>query len=465
MTAAAPARARHLAADEERLLACVHCGFCLSACPTYEAVGDENDSPRGRLHLMRALLEDRLDAEGAFARHIGRCLGCRACEPVCPAGVEYGTLLEAARADGLAGRTGAAGRLEALAGRLGLALLAGPARRPLFLLLRAVRASGLAALAGRLPGRAGLAARLLEASRPDRRLHPGAADAEGRAPRAGFVGERRGAGDRGGADDREGADDRGGGGGTAGPTYALLEGCVMSGLFGHVHRATRRALAAAGFRERRAPGQACCGALHAHAGFGGAARRMARRNVAAFEACGVDRIAVNAAGCGAALRDYPRWLAEEAGWAERAGRVAGRVRDVTELLAAGPELPRGRLPGRIAYDAPCHLLHAQGVREQPLRVLGRIADAAVEPLPSSERCCGGAGVYNLLHPDLSASVLAPKLDEVEAGGYEWVATGNPGCVMQVGAGLRARGIPARAVHPVEILDAAGPEPGGSEGWS
>lgn len=431
---AAAAPPRHLAADEDLLRACVHCGFCLPACPTYDVLGDENDSPRGRLHLMRALLEGRTEAGGAFATHIGQCLGCRACEPVCPAGVEYGALLESARADGVERRRGPVARLAHLAGRLALGLLTGTAGRLLFPILRWLRASRLPRLAGKLPGRPGLAARLLEATRPDPALHR-------RGDRA--------AADRIRSESSEAGDDAG---------YVLLEGCVMHGLFGHVHRATRVALVAAGFREVAAPGQGCCGALHAHAGFAAAASERARRNVEAFEAAGAGRIVVNSAGCGAAMREYPRWLADDPAWWERARRVADRVHDVSEVLVDGPGAVREPIPGlagaRIGYDAPCHLLYGQGVRDAPLQLLARIPGADVEALPSRDRCCGGAGIYNLLHPDLAERVLAPKLEEVASAGLARVATGNPGCIMQIGAGLQAAGSAARAVHPVELVAAA-----------
>lgn len=469
---AAAAPPRHLAADEDLLRACVHCGFCLPACPTYDVLGDENDSPRGRLHLMGALLEGRTEAGGAFATHIGQCLGCRACEPVCPAGVEYGALLESARADGVERRRAPLPRLAHLAGRLALGLLTGAAGRILFPILRWLRASRLPRLAGNLPGRVGLAARLLEATRPDPALH------------------RRG--DRAAADrirsESSEAEDARRASAAAHPStepvatdsagYALLEGCVMHGLFGHVHRATRVALTAAGLREVAAPGQGCCGALHAHAGFAAAASERARRNVEAFEAAGAGRIVVNSAGCGAAMREYPRWLADDPAWSERAGRVADRVRDVSEVLVDGPgsadgpaerlpgtadgtaerpsvgEATRGPAGGRIGYDAPCHLLYGQGVRDAPLQLLATIPGADIEALPSRDRCCGGAGIYNLLHPDLAERVLAPKLEEVASAGLARVATGNPGCIMQIGAGLQAAGSAARAVHPVELVAAA-----------
>lgn len=433
-----------LSTDEEGLLACVHCGFCLSSCPTYRVLGDENDSPRGRIYLMRALVEGRVPAEGAFSDHIDRCLGCRACETACPAGVEYGALLELARED-----RARAGEGNGLLTRLLLWVLARPLPARLFLAAgRWLRDAGLARPLGRLPGRTGLAFRLLAATRPQAGQGPAGGEDAGGGARS----------DRGAAGASQRAAPPEGDGGPSpdeSPTYALLEGCVMSGLFAHVHRATRRSLAACGYREREAAGQGCCGALHAHAGMSEAARELARRNVRAFRESGADRVAVNSAGCGAALREYPRWLAGDPVWVARAREVAERVRDVTELLSDPPREPAaGRLAGRAAYDAPCHLLHGQGVEEEPLAVLARIEGLDAEPLPSSGRCCGGAGIYNLLHPRLSRDVLSPKIDEIREGGYAWVASGNPGCLMQVGAGLLQAGLSARAVHPVELVDRA-----------
>ncbi|MFO7587381.1 MAG: heterodisulfide reductase-related iron-sulfur binding cluster [Gemmatimonadota bacterium] len=416
----------------EDLLACVHCGFCLPACPTYDVLGEENDSPRGRLYLMRALAEGRLGTGGAFDLHIGRCLGCRACETACPAGVPYGSLLERARSR--SAPRGARG----VALRLLLALLtAGTASRAVYAVARLLRRTRAADLAARaLPGRAGLAAGMLAATRQARRRSTSGPDRAG-----GTVGQ----------------------GGTLGAegTFALLEGCVMRGLYGHVHAATRRALRRRGRAERPAPGQACCGALHAHAGRLEAGRELARRNVAAFERSGAELVVSDAAGCGAALRDYPHWLRGDADWEERARAFAARVRDVSEILApAGPGEPlqaatSAPAPGgpAIAYDAPCHLFHAQGVREAPLAAMAA-AGLRATPLPSWERCCGGAGIYDLLQPELSADVLAPKLEEIASGGYGILATGNPGCAMFIGASLRRRGIAVSVAHPVELVDAA-----------
>ena len=416
------------------LSACVHCGFCVPVCPTWDILREENDSPRGRLYLMRAEADGRVDPAGAFSVHLGRCLGCRACESVCPAGVPYGHLLERARA-----------RIPALPmarrrTRWFLAALTNPdAAKFTYAAARLLRSMGVASALGRLlPGKAGQALRLLAATRPVFGHAPGAAEATtavdgGRATKSDVA------------------------------TYALLTGCVMDGLFSHVHTATRRTLAAIGHREVEAPEQVCCGALHAHAGLLDEAREQARRNIEAFERTDCDWIITDSAGCGAGLRDYPAWFADEPQWRERAEALSDRVRDVTEILAA--ELSQGgpsrmapgdspMLEGRVGYDAPCHLHHGQGVRQEPLDVLRALPGLEVEALPSSDRCCGGAGMYNFEHPDLAARVRAPKLAEVQRGGFDWIATGNPGCIMYLGAGLSRSGDHTPVVHPVELVDRA-----------
>ncbi len=409
--------------SDDLLSACVHCGFCVPVCPTWDLLRDENDSPRGRLYLMRAESEGRLGVGGAFTLHLGRCLGCRACETVCPAGVPFGHLLERARAR-------IPGKLPAVERWALWALTASEHRlttRAMYALGRMVRDVGAAGALGRLtPGRAGRALGLLSGTRP--RLA-----GQSPEPPAASPSEPATA--------------------TAGHTYTLLTGCVMDGLFGHIHAATRRVLGVAGLREISVPDQVCCGALHAHAGRLGEALPLARLNIQAFERAGTAPIVIDSAGCGAALRDYPAWLDEDPEWRERARAVARRVRDVTEILAAAGSA-RGRLSGRVAYDAPCHLQHAQGVHEAPLRVLRSIEGLEVEKLPSTDRCCGGAGLYNIAQPELAAHVRAPKLDEIRRGGYDWIATGNPGCIMYLADGLRRSGDGTPVVHPVELVDLA-----------
>ena len=394
---------------------CVHCGFCLQACPTYLATRDENDSPRGRLFLMRGVVEGELPVtDGDFHAHIDRCLGCRGCETACPSGVPYGALLEATRA------TIAIERPISPLARITLAVMAGDTVRAVVLgLARVVRATRLSKLLARLPGRAGFAFAMLESSRPavaSRDYAPNASADRGRA--------------------------------------ALLRGCVMDGLFRHTNRATERTLAANGFATIDASGQGCCGALHAHAGDLDGARALARRNIAAFERSGADVVVTNAAGCGAMMKEYAHLLRDDPAWHARAQAVARRVRDVNEVLAEAGPRPGAAVPLTVGYDAPCHLLHAQRVSVQPITIMRSVPSLHVALLPDADQCCGGAGIYNLLEPELSRDVLQPKLAQVAAMAPDLVATANPGCHMQIGAGLVRAGSRVRCVHPVDLLDAS-----------
>ena len=414
-----------LAAASAGINACVHCGFCLQACPTYIALGDENDSPRGRIYLMRALMEGELTvADPAVHTHIDRCLGCRACETACPSGVPYGALLEATRA------TLSEVKRPPLRARLILALFA---RRGLMRFAvgtaRLLRDTGLPTLLSRLPGDLGFAFAMLAASESP------LAHGRGRA-RAGTRETRppRGDGSRG--------------------TFALLRGCVMEGLFTPANRATERTLIANDYAPVSAPDQHCCGALHAHAGDLETARSLARRNIVAFEHSEAEYVVTNAAGCGALLKEYGHLLAEDGEWAARAADFSARVRDVSELLAAAGPRAGSPLDYRVTYDAPCHLQHAQRVAVAPLTVLDAIPGLERVALVDSDQCCGSAGIYNLLEPALSAAVLAPKITHIELTGASLVVTGNPGCLMQIGAGLRRAGQSARTIHPVELLDAS-----------
>jgi glycolate dehydrogenase iron-sulfur subunit len=428
----------------------VHCGFCLQACPTYLALGDENDSPRGRIVLMRALVEGTLAADDpTVGTHIDRCLGCRGCETACPSGVPYGHLLEATRA------TLARTRPIPVVGRIVLRVFATRALLVRVLwLARALRATRLPAALARMPGMVGQALAMLAAT-------------EATTKRQTYT--ARGTGGRG--------------------TVAVLRGCVMDGLFGETNRATERVLVVNDYAIVPAPGQRCCGALHAHAGDARTARELAKANVAAFERSGAAWIAVNAAGCGAMVKEYGALLEDDPAWAARAAAVSARARDVTELLAAaGPKVGAsigrsgsGTMTGgtsgrttsgqttsgqttsgettsgetiRVAYDAPCHLQHAQRVTAAPVAVLRAVAGIELVPLVDADQCCGSAGIYNLMEPALAATVLRPKLERVAESGAALVATGNPGCLMQIGAGLRRAGRPVRTVHPVDLLDAS-----------
>ena len=228
----------------------------------------------------------------------------------------------------------------------------------------------------------------------------------------------------------------------------------MKGLFSHTNRATKRVLSANGYELCRAPGEECCGALHAHAGDAEGAKMLARRNVEAFEASGADFIAVNASGCGAMMKGYGHLLNNDPDWSQRGHNVSGRVRDVSELLADAGPMTGAPLAKRVTYDAPCHLVHAQRVTAQPLAVLSAIPGLEIRPLVDADQCCGSAGIYNLIEPATSDAVLAPKLVHLASTGAELVVTGNPGCHMQIGAGLIRSGSPMRVVHPIDILDAS-----------
>jgi glycolate oxidase iron-sulfur subunit len=329
--------------------------------------------------------------------------------------VPYGQLLEATRAT-VAQRH----RPPAVA-----RIVLGVFRNPLLLRLvlfgaKILRRIGGADLLASLPGRAGFAMAMLAST--NRQFRGGKYQASANAA------------DRGSA--------------------VLLRGCVMDGLFRETNRATERTLRVNGYKIDRAPSPRCCGALHAHAGDLDGARELARMNISAFEKTTAEFIVTNAAGCGAMMKEYGHLLADDTEWSERAERVAARVRDVSELLAASGPRQAGPLHVRITYDAPCHLVHAQRVASAPLQMLSAIEGLDLVPIAGADQCCGSAGIYNLLEPEVSRQVLEPKLNEIKIAGVDMVVTGNPGCLMQIGAGLYKAGKGAHAVHPVDLLDEA-----------
>jgi glycolate oxidase iron-sulfur subunit len=418
------------ASEEEKILACVHCGLCLEACPTYVVTGDENDSPRGRIYLMRAVEEGRMAvASPTFQNHIDRCLGCRACESACPAGVEYGQLLEAARAEISQSQSKPGGIYSLLKLVLKHVWLKPKRLRAAFRVARFVRDSGLA----RLLLHIGVAREISSEFEFGLALLEGSGG--GKSASRMLANRPQDAGAP-----------------TVGASVVLFRACVTEGLFQRVDDATTRVLAANGCRTRSPAGQVCCGALHAHAGELDGARVLARQNIDAFgDSAGP--VITNAGGCGAMLASYGHLLANDEKYAARARAFSARVRDIGQQLEANG-FRNGAAIGveRTTYDASCHLLHGQHASAASLQMLWAIPGLNFAVLKDSDVCCGGAGVYNLLEPELSEEVLAEKLKQIEASGATVLATGNAGCHMQIAAGARLAGIPLRVCHPVELLD-------------
>src|SRR5438874_5310534 len=389
------------APSQDLIAACVHCGFCLPTCPTFAVLGVEMDSPRGRIHLMKTVWEHRLGSDSpGLEDHISKCLDCRACETACPSGVEYGKLVEGARSQIVTARPRSP--LERLV-RVGAFDWLLPHRRILgaFAVFSiAAKRLGMGTLLRAT--RLGLARRMADLLDllPDRATSDPLVAAAAKGQRRGRV--------------------------------AMLEGCVMGSVFGATNAATARVLARNGVEVVATPGQTCCGALHAHAGERERARELARRNVAAFAGEEVDAIIVNAAGCGAAMKEYGWLLKDDTAWATRAAEFASRVRDATEFLG---DLGLRAVPSPMrvpaAYDDPCHLLHGQRVREQPRALLAAIPGLEMVPLEEADWCCGSAGTYNVTQPELARTLLARKVPNIEKTGADVVVTANPGCLMQI----------------------------------
>jgi glycolate oxidase iron-sulfur subunit len=411
------------------LLQCVHCGLCLPSCPTYAELGQEPDSPRGRIYLIKALADGRIELSDSAAEHLSLCLGCRACESACPSGVQYGHLIEAARAELEVRRPG-----SVLRRWIRRAAFEGLLPRPA--LLRAV--AGLM----RFYQRSGLQ-RLVRASGVLRLLPATLAASEALLPplppagRWGSLPEVTPAR------------------GTRRSVVGLLHGCVQDAVFRPHNEATIRCLARQGAEVRVPRAQRCCGALHAHAGDPETARTLARDTIAAFEVAAVEAVVVNAAGCGAHMKAYGHLLRGDPAWAARAAAFAKKVVDVTEFLTRAPLVgPIGPLPLRATYHDPCHLAHGQKVRGEPRALLRAVPGLELVELGEAEMCCGSAGIYNLTEPAMARRLLERKMTHVEATGAATVVTANPGCILQLAAGLRARGRDAEVLHIVEVLDRA-----------
>ena len=410
--------------DYRLFLDCVHCGLCTAACPTYVELGNENDSPRGRIYLMREVTDGRLELTHQVRRHLELCLDCRACETACPSGVQYGRLIEPFRVamESSADQQNKTDdwfhrwilfRLLPYRDRLRRALI--PARIAQRLYLdRFAEAAGLVRL---LPLRLRQMVRMLpplrqrEAPLPDI-LPP--------------IGKRR-------------------------ARVALFRGCIGDVMFHHTHWATARVLQYNGCEVIVPSGQACCGAIHFHAGKSEPARTFADHNVDAFGKHDVDAVIVNVAGCASMLKDYGHhWTDEQTGARDQ---FANRVKDIHEfLMELDPVEPQGRIPLRATYHDACHLSHAQKITEAPRELLAKIPGLELRDLPESELCCGAAGTYNLTEPEMAERLSRRKLDNIRTTGADTLVTANAGCILQIAREARSQGHKLRVVHPMELLD-------------
>lgn len=403
--------------DEKKALACIHCGLCLGSCPTYLETGNENDSPRGRIYLMRAVQDGRLPVGETAVRHIDLCLGCRACEAACPSGVHYGELLEHTR-DHLEHRHQrswfqtflrrvAIEKIFPFPERMEVALA--PAR-----VLKTLRVEKF------LPKFLRETLALLPEKMTASHLPPIVPAAGERKSRVGFI-----------------------------------SGCVMSLMFGETNENSVKLLTRAGCEVHTPREQVCCGALYAHSGQLELARECARKNIAAFERLNLDAIIINAAGCGSTLKEYGALLSNDPAWADRAAKFAAKVKDLTECLTA-KQNPESRIPnlelGRVTYHDACHLCHAQRISKPPRDLVKSVTGANFVELPESDVCCGSAGSYNLTEPEMAERLQRRKTDNILKTGAKTVVTTNPGCLLQIQAGLKKAGATnVQAIHIADFL--------------
>lgn len=411
------------ALDYDLLLDCIHCGLCTAACPTYVETGNENDGPRGRIYLMRAVTDGRIELSPRVERHLELCLDCRACETACPSGVQYGKLIEPFR----------------------VAMSAADAssqqddwfrRRILFGLLPYRDKLRRALVPARVAQRLGIM-KLLEATRLTRLLPsnlqrmvqmlPQPMRNEGPLPEfLPAIGKRR-------------------------ATVGLFIGCVGDAMFRHVNWATARVLQHNGCDVHVPAAQSCCGAIHFHGGSSEPAREFADQNRAAFEPTRYDAIVNNIAGCGSMLKDYGHHWHD----ADQTARAAwsAKVRDVNEFLAElGPERPEGEIRAVATYHDACHLLHAQKIRDAPRELLAQIPSLTLIDLPETELCCGAAGTYNLTEPEMAGRLSRRKLENIRRTGAQMCITSNAGCALQIASEARRQGLKLKVVHPIEVLD-------------
>jgi glycolate dehydrogenase iron-sulfur subunit len=404
---------------------CVHCGFCLPACPTYTLWGQEMDSPRGRIYLMKLALEGKTEMNESWVSHFDSCLGCVACMPACPSGVDYGKLIEATRAQ--IERNYQRPAAERLHRRFLFEAFTKPGRMKFLRWpLLAYQKSGAQAALRAL----GVFKALPKSVAAMDALLPTASPIEPVAPVTRAQGERR-------------------------KRVGLLLGCVQRTFFSHVNAATARVLSAEGCEVVAPPEQTCCGALFVHAGEEERAQELARTTIDAFEKENVDTIVINAAGCGSNVKEYGHLLRDDPNYAERAKRFAAKCKDISEILAElPPRAERKPLKARVAFHDSCHLQHAQGVRLQPRALLHQIPGTQVLEIPEAPICCGSAGIYNLVQPEAATELGDRKARLIAPLQPDFVATGNPGCLLQLQSALAKANHRIPVVHTIQLLDAS-----------
>jgi len=404
--------------DYEKSLACIHCGLCLSSCPTYLETGDENDSPRGRIYLMRAVQEGRLALGDTAVTHIDRCLGCRACEAVCPSGVEYGNLLEHTRDH--VEKNISRGVFQNFLRRVAIEKVF-PNRALMKLALLPARFTKWVGAEGLLP----------KFAREALSLIPEDVCAGNLPELSAAIGSPKG-------------------------RIGFIRGCVMDVMFGPTNLNSVRLLSAAGYDVVVPQTQGCCGALHAHNGNLAQAREAARTNIVAFEKLELDAIIINAAGCGSTLKEYGQLLADDPAWVERGKKFSAKVKDLTEFLVSNwPDLQSGiRNPQsaiKVTYHDACHLAHAQRITKPPRELVKAVAGKNFVELPESDVCCGSAGTYNLTEPEMAEQLQRRKTENILRTQADLVVTSNPGCLLQIRAGLKKAGSRTRVVYIADYL--------------
>lgn len=409
--------------DENKWADCVHCGMCLEACPTYQETGEEHQSPRGRVYLIQAVAEGKIDVNEAFADPVFTCLDCRACETACPADVQVGGLIEEAR-----GQIRQAMPLSGFKGLVSNTMLKVIFPHPNRLnrlggFMRFYQKSGLQKVARKTGVLNVLPTHLkdMESILPDvgksvLHSYPETVPAEG---------ETKG-------------------------RVAMLTGCVMDVMFTDVNEATVRVLTHNGYEVGLPKAQRCCGALHVHAGDRETGKRLAKQNIEAFKE--YDKVLVNAAGCGCALQEYPELFRNDPEMKEKAEDFSAKVEDVSKFLYDNDfKRPKAELKTRVTYHDACHLAHGQGVRFEPRQLLKEIPGVEMVDLPDADRCCGSAGIYNLTHPEMAGVLLDRKIDDVPDD-VEMISMGNPGCMLQIAMGVAKHGRSEKVVHTVQLLD-------------